>query len=147
MIAGPVRRNITEELHSLRLPADEHLVATAHYYSPFEFTHQGAAWLPEAGPWLGTAWGTDEDRARVREELEGAAGWVRERGVPLFLGEFGAVEHAGMAARADWTRLVRTEAERLGMSWAYWDFATDFGAFDLAAGRWRAPLADALGCR
>ena len=26
---------------------------------------------------------------------------------------------------------MRSEADRLGMSWAYWDFATDFGAFDL----------------
>ena len=144
VIAGPVRWNIVEALPSLRLPADDHLVATVHYYSPFEFTHQGAAWLPEAGPWLGTGWGSDEDRARVRADLEGAAAWAREQGVALFLGEFGAVEHADMAARADWTTLVRTEAERLGMSWAYWDFATDFGAYDLAASRWRTPLAEAL---
>ena len=41
-------------------------------------------------------------------------------------------------------RLVRAEAERLGIGWAYWDFATDFGAFDLARDRWRAPLRRAL---
>jgi hypothetical protein len=40
--------------------------------------------------------------------------------------------------------LVRAEAER---RWAYWDFATDFGAYDLSADRWRTPLAEALGCR
>jgi endoglucanase len=146
VIAGPVRWNIVDELPSLRLPADDHLVATAHYYSPFEFTHQGAEWLPEAGPWLGTSWGSEADHARVRADLEGAAAWALARGVPLFLGEFGAVEHADMAERAAWTKLVRTEAERLGISWAYWDFATDFGAYDLAAGRWRTPLAEALGC-
>jgi endoglucanase len=48
------------------------------------------------------------------------------------------------ASRATWTTLVRTEAERLGVSWAYWDFATDFGAFDLGRHAWRAPLAQAL---
>ena len=48
------------------LPDDERLAATVHYYSPFRFTHQGAGWLPEAADWLGTAWGTDAERARVR---------------------------------------------------------------------------------
>jgi endoglucanase len=144
VVAGPVRWNIVEALPTLRLPDDDHLVATAHYYSPFRFTHQGAAWLPEAGPWLGTGWGSDADRAQVRADLEGAAAWAREREVPLLLGEFGVVEHADMAARAAWTALVRSEAERLGMRWAYWDFATDFGAYDLDRSRWRAPLAEAL---
>jgi endoglucanase len=49
-----------------------------------------------------------------------------------------------MADRADWTALVRAEAERLGMSWAYWDFATDFGAFDAGRHAWREPLERAL---
>jgi endoglucanase len=39
---------------------------------------------------------------------------------------------------------VRSEAERLGMAWAYWDFATDFGAFDVGRHAWRAPLRQAL---
>lgn len=43
-----------------------------------------------------------------------------------------------------WTTLVRSEAERLGMGWAYWDFATDFGAFDIGRHAWRAPLKEAL---
>jgi len=82
--------------------------------------------------------------ARVRADLEGAAAWAGARGVPLFLGECGTTAHADMADRARWTALVRTEAERLGTSWAYWDFATDFGAFDLRRGAWRAPLERAM---
>lgn len=39
---------------------------------------------------------------------------------------------------------MRSEAERLGMSWACWDFATDFGAYDVDRDAWRAPLRDAL---
>jgi endoglucanase len=42
------------------------------------------------------------------------------------------------------TAAVREEAERLGASWAYWDFATDFGACDLHADAWREPLRRAL---
>jgi endoglucanase len=49
-----------------------------------------------------------------------------------------------MPARAAWTACVRRAAERLGLGWCYWDFGTDFGAYDLAAGAWRAPLLEAL---
>jgi endoglucanase len=39
---------------------------------------------------------------------------------------------------------ANSEAEQQGMSWAYWDFATDFGAFDVGQELWRAPLKRAL---
>jgi aryl-phospho-beta-D-glucosidase BglC (GH1 family) len=39
---------------------------------------------------------------------------------------------------------VRLEAERLGLSWCYWDFGTDFGAFDPRRNAWREPVRDAL---
>ena len=142
VIAGPVARNVIAALPTLRLPDDPHLVATVHHYLPFRFTHQGAPWIAGADAWLGTPWGTAADRARIRADLATAAAWARGR--RLFLGEFGTRDAAPMAARAAWTALVRAEAERLGMDWAYWDFATEFGAFDVASGSWRAPLLAAL---
>jgi endoglucanase len=144
VIAGPVRWNIVDALPGLELPADEHLTATVHYYSPFRFTHQGAGWLEGADAWRGTAWGSQAELDRVSADLERAASWAAERGRPLFLGEFGTHDVAQMDDRARWTAHVRREAERLGMSWSYWDFATDFGAFDLTRDAWRPSLADAL---
>ena len=144
VLVGPAPWNIVDALDDLRLPDDPHLVVTVHYYSPFRFTHQGAAWLPGAEAWRGTRWGTDAERARVRSDLERAAGWARARGRPLFVGEFGTIAAAPMADRAAWTTLVRAEAERVGAGWALWDLATDFGAYDRAAGAWRAPLRAAL---
>jgi endoglucanase len=49
-----------------------------------------------------------------------------------------------MNSRCQWTRRVRLEAERLGLSWCYWDFGTDFGLFDSHRGAWREPLELAL---
>ncbi len=140
VIVGPGRWNTVDGLPELVLPAQEDLIVTVHYYSPFRFTHQGAAWLPGADGWLGTRW--DGDRDRVRRELSAAARWAAPR--PLFLGEFGTLETAAMTDRAAWTACVRTEAEALGLDWCYWDFATDFGAFDRASGAWREPLKFAL---
>jgi endoglucanase len=144
VIVGPVRWNTVDALPTLRLPDDDHLTVTVHYYSPFRFTHQGASWLGGAHDWLGTSWGTDADRARVRADLERASAWARAHGRPLFLGEFGAICGARMPARADWIATVRSEAERLDISWAYWDFATEFGAFDVTHDAWRPALRQAL---
>jgi endoglucanase len=144
VIAGPARRNTIAGLDALELPDDEHLVVTIHYYLPFEFTHQGADWLEGAADWLGTTWGEEAERARVRSDLAGAAEWARSRGHELFLGEFGVLDTADPRDRVEWTELVRGEAEGLGLAWAYWDFSTGFGAYDRDAGAWHAPLRDAL---
>ena len=144
VLVGPARWNIVAALGELRLPDDPDLVVTVHYYSPFRFTHQRAAWIDGSEAWRGTPWGTAAERARVRADLERAAAWARERGHPLFVGEFGTIATAAMADRAAWTALVRAEAERVGAGWALWDLATDFGAYDRVAGAWRAPLRAAL---
>jgi endoglucanase len=144
VIAGPVRWNTVDALAGLRLPADDHLTVTVHYYSPFRFTHQGASWIEGAEGWVGTPWGSATEQSRVRADLERAAAWAAGHGHSLFLGEFGAIAAAAMADRARWTARVRAEAERLGMAWAYWDYATDFGAYDTARDAWRRPLEQAL---
>jgi len=44
VIVGPVSWNNIRVLDQLKLPeSDRHLIATVHYYEPFEFTHQGGA--------------------------------------------------------------------------------------------------------
>ncbi|GHF95264.1 MULTISPECIES: glycoside hydrolase family 5 protein [Amycolatopsis] len=144
VIIGPAEMNGPEALSALEVPDDGHLIATIHYYAPFEFTHQGAGWVPGAGRWLGRTWGGAADEDAVRADLAGVAAWGRERRLPLFIGEFGAFSAADTISRARWTAFVRAEAERLGMSWAYWEFGTDFGAFDLERAAWREPLRQAL---
>ena len=45
---------------------------------------------------------------------------------------------------AELRRWVRRELDRLGLPWAYWDFATDFGAYDRDRRAWRRELLAAL---
>ncbi len=144
VVVGGAPASTVAGLRDLDLPRDDHLVATVHYYEPFRFTHQGAAWKAGSGAWLGTRWGSPADHAAVSADLEEAAAWARRRDVALLVGEFGALDTADPASRVGWTRWVRHELERLGLPWAYWDFATDFGAYDLQRGAWRADLLHAL---
>ncbi len=144
VIVGPVNMNDVDALVELDLPPDEQVIPTIHYYAPFEFTHQGAHWVTGSERWLGTTWEDEGGRESVRNDLVRAANWARNRGREMFIGEFGAYDKADLESRVRWTRCVRSEAERLGLSWCYWDFATDFGVFDTFLDEWRAPLRDAL---
>jgi endoglucanase len=141
VVVGGAEMSTIAGLRALELPDDDQLIATIHYYEPFRFTHQGASWEEGSEAWLGTRWGTADDRAAVTADLEEAAAWANG---PLLVGEFGTLETADHASRVAWTGWVRRELERLELPWAYWDFATDFGAYDLARGAWRAPLLEAL---
>lgn len=146
VIVGPVQWNSIAMLDKLELPADDrNLIGTVHFYDPFQFTHQGASWVKGADKWKGRKWsGTDTEKEAIRKPLERAAAWGKAHDRPIFLGEFGAFGAADMESRARWTRFVVQEAERLGFSWAYWEFCAGFGAYDPRTDTWREPLKAAL---
>jgi endoglucanase len=146
VIIGPGHWNNVDALKTLQLPeADRMLIATYHYYNPFHFTHQGAEWVNGSKEWKGETWtGTPAQLEALKRDFEKASKWSAANNRPIFLGEFGAYSAAPMDSRVTWTASVAREAERLGFSWAYWEFASGFGAYDKDAGHWRAPLKDAL---
>jgi endoglucanase len=146
VIVGPVSWNNIRALEHLKLPeSDRNLIATVHYYEPFEFTHQGAEWAEGSNAWLGRPWtGSEAEKQAVRESFETAARWGKENDRPIFLGEFGAYSKADMESRLRWTSFVEAEARRLGFSRAYWEFGAGFGVYDRDAGAWRQPLKEAL---
>ncbi len=146
VIIGPGHWNNLEHLRALELPAnDRRIIATIHYYSPFQFTHQGASWVHGSDAWRGKTWaGTESEREALRLDFEKAAAWAKGHDRPLFLGEFGAYSAADLDSRATWTFAVARVAERLGISWAYWEFAAGFGAYDPALDAWRPALLKAL---
>ena len=146
VIVGPGHWNGLNSLDKLTLPEkDRRLIVTFHYYNPFEFTHQGAEWARDSQKWKGKTWtGTPKETEALAKDFDKAAVWGKKNDRPLFLGEFGAYNVADMDSRARWTRAVAREAEKNGFSWAYWEFASGFGAYDPAAKEWREPLLKAL---
>jgi endoglucanase len=145
VIVGPAEWNSPEHLPRLSLPsADRALIATFHYYSPLHFTHQGASWVANTEGWLGTKWGTEQDKSDLRNDFEKIASWGRQNARPIYMGEFGSIDKAEMESRALWTSAVAREAEKLGFSWSYWEFCDSFGVYDRKANAWRLPLLKAL---
>jgi endoglucanase len=81
---------------------------------------------------------------QVLEYMQLAFDWGKANKRPIFMGEFGAYEPADMASRVRWTKLVRETAERMNMTWAYWEFASGFGVYDPKNSKYKLELTQAL---
>jgi len=147
VIVGPTQWNSREKLDTLMLPAnDPNIIATFHYYDPFPFTHQGASWVEETKKLKGISWGTEADRAQIAADFDRVAAWAKANNRQVLLGEFGAYDRSGtpMKMRAAYTGAVAREAEKHGFSWAYWQFDSDFIAWDMKSNGWVEPIHKAL---
>jgi endoglucanase len=131
LIFGGVNWNSIDSLRDLELPENtDNLLITFHYYSPFEFTHQGAEWVDGTDAYLGTTWSSSQDYVNVVADFARAQDWAEEHGVRLWLGEFGAYSKADLASRELYTDAVRTISEVTGIGWCYWELAAGFGIYD-----------------
>lgn len=145
VIVGPKFWNSLDHLDSLRLPeADRNLIVAFHYYTPMEFTHQGASWTPQFQKLSGVTWGTAADHDRLRKDFDRVKAWADQHKRPILLGEFGVLETAGMGQRVAWTAAVARAAEARGFGWSYWQFDSDFVLWDMTADGWVKPIHGAL---
>lgn len=145
VIVGPANWNGFKEVEKLELPEeDRHIIVTVHYYHPMPFTHQGAPWTPENVD-TGVTWlGLPGEVEAIRRDFDVVQAWAKAHDRPIFLGEFGAYDRGGMLSRARYTATVARAAERLGWSWSYWQFDSDFIVYDVGKDCWVEPILDAL---
>ncbi len=145
VIVGTANWGGVDALQKLKLPQDDYLILTFHYYLPFQFTHQGAEWVEGSQAWLGTQWlGSAEEVKAIQNDFDLVNQWAAVHHVPVFMGEFGAYSKADMASRVRWTSTVARQAEQRNFSWAYWEFCAGFGVFDPVNNVWRTELLNAL---
>ena len=145
VIIGPPNWNSVDKLNEFELPEDDrNIIVTVHYYKPMAFTHQGARWTSYRDK-TGVTWPrSDKDTAAVVADFKKVHDWAKQQKRPIFLGEFGAYDRADMDSRVRYTSFVARTAERLGFSWAYWQFDSDFIVYDIPNDRWVEPIRDAL---
>jgi len=84
--------------------------------------------------------------AAIIEQLDIAKAFAERTGMRVYLGEFGATTNADTASRARWTRVARTEAEKRGFGWAYWDYCRNFAVYGMLGftGRWIGDVKSSL---
>ena len=131
----------------MRIPeTDRNVIVAIHCYEPLQFTHQGASYVDGAEAWVGTTWTkTAVQYTEILTDFYTAAAWAADHNRPLYLNEFGTDNIADMDSRVLYGYTLTREAERMGMSWAYWCFGGGFfGLYDRETEQWRKPLVDAL---
>ena len=167
-----------EDMLFLEPLRDPNVIYVFHYYYPHIFTHQGATWgdyywrwvkglhypsspenaaqvaaaVPEAVDRLYVVrYGEDHwDASRIEAEINQAAEWAKNNGVPLICNEFGAFRYgAEPQDRAAWIKDVRTSLERHNIGWAMWDYSGSFGVAAKKNGNatWDAATVKALGLK
>jgi endoglucanase len=146
IIIGPGNWNQINFLDQLILPEkDRNIITTIHYYSPMEFTHQGASWSAATKDLSGVEWkATPAEQQAITESFTKAKKWADKNNRPLFLGEFGAYDKGDTASRVRWTNFISRQAEKMGWSWAYWQFDGDFIVYDIPKEHWVKPILNAL---
>lgn len=144
VLIGPGEWNNIHALPQLRLPPDRNLIVAIHNYDPFPFTHQGVEHTATRFPAGATCCDAPQRKA-LTDALDAARKWSQAKGYPLHLGEFGTHHVADMKSREAYARMVRDEAERRGIGWAYWEFASpSFGMYSPQTGTWHEPIRRAL---
>ncbi len=144
MVCGYAASSSTDALKSIELPDDDKLIVSVHAYTPYDFA-------------LNTA-GTDEftDTYDIDKLMTDIQEIFLDKGVPVIIGEFGAMNKENEAERVEWATYYVSEAKKIGVPCIWWDnnaFAGDgenFGLFDRRKMSWPYPnllkaLQDAAG--
>jgi endoglucanase len=135
-----------EGVSNLDWPDDDYLILTVHYYSPFQFTHQGAEWVSgDSNAWLGTQWkDTEAERDAIINDFNFTKEFAELHNIPVHVGEFGAYYKADLDSRVRWTTFLARWFEQQGFSWAYWEFSAGFGIYNPNTKQINQSLTDAL---
>jgi endoglucanase len=157
LIIGASNYNSIYELSRTQPMADENIIYTFHFYEPFFFTHQGAAWIgdqvattgvpfpynehsfPPLNPRAKNTWGetnyyqyrTDGNEQSVKDKLQIVKNWGLKYGVPLLCGEYGVYnKYADPESRCRYIKAVRQTLKAIKIPGILWDYNTNFSIFN-----------------
>lgn len=178
IIVGGADFNSYNSLNKMPTYEDDNLIYTFHFYDPFVLTHQGASWttpsmvdlsgipFPYAleimprfptslqGTWVQGAFNNynNEGNANfIKQKIDIAAEFSRQRGVPVFCGEFGVyIPNSDNQSRVNWYKVVVDYLNESGIAWTMWDYHGGYGVFeeggeDLFDHDLNIPLLESLG--
>ena len=149
LVVQAFNTNTHHAVNFATLPRDstpDRLMMEVHYYDPYDFTinRDGKAWQWGAGATDPAATQPWADEAHVDAQFEKMKTRFVDRGVPVILGEFGAMRRTarpGAEAYAlAWDRYVARSAWTHGAVPIYWDAGApdenfSMGLFDRRTGR------------
>ena len=117
--------------------ANPKLIASVHAYSPYDFALNTDDTKNQ--------WGTAADKQNLKNMFSDVNKAFISKGIPVVLGEFGAMNKNNEAIRAQWARYFISDAKQYGIPCVWWDndaFSSGekFGLLDRATLTFPYPL-------
>lgn len=157
LIVGASNYNSVYELSRTERLADENIIYTVHFYEPFLFTHQGAAWVgdqvattgvpfpynaenfPTINPKAKGTWGetnyyqykTDGNEQSMVDKLLIVKKWADKYDVPLICTEYGSYnKYADEDSRCRYLKAIRQSLKKLNIPGIMWEYDSNFSIFN-----------------
>lgn len=158
LLVGASNYNSIYELSRFVRLADENIIYSFHFYEPFFFTHQGAAWVgdqvattgvtfpyneerfPPLNPRAKNTWGetnydkykNDGNEQSLMDKLSGyVKPWSDKYKVPVICTEYGAYnKYADEYSRCRYIKAMRSTLKTLNIPGIMWEYNDGFSIFD-----------------
>lgn len=127
MVTGYAASSGREALESIVVPDDDRLIVSVHAYTPYNFALNTK----------GTAdWSMEKDTYDIDALMKNIDELFLSKGIPVIIGEFGAMNKDNEAERVEWVTYYLTKAKEIGVPCIWWDnnaydgSGENFGLFD-----------------
>lgn len=134
-------------MDNLKPPQDPYIVATVHYYGPFEFTHQGAEWMGKDAPPKGRNWPLKGEFDQLNKDITRMYEWREKLNIPVFMGEYGTDLAVPEHLRISWAYYTTKGFKAAKIPTCYFNFASGFGIYDTQNKKWNEPHLKAIGLK
>ena len=154
IVLGANQQNNVAHVKNIIVPeGDKNILLSFHFYEPLLITHYQASWTPLRilhfnGPMQNPGQLipdsvyealTEEEKAVVeqynhsydkewmRKTWQEAVDYAKEKGLRLYLGEFGCMVNCGEEVRLAWLKDVVDLSRELGIAYSLWEYNHQFG--------------------
>lgn len=110
MITGYAASSSKNNLAAIKLPEDDHLIVSVHAYIPYNFA------LNKEGT---STW--NNDTRDIDELMKNIDELFISKGIPVIIGEFGAMNKENLEERISWVKYYISAAKKVGTVCVWWD--------------------------
>ena len=157
IVMGANMQNQVGHVKNIVVPeGDRNIILAFHFYEPLLITHYQASWTPlrilhfngtmqYPGQLIPDAvyeelndeekavvepYNHTYDKEWIRQQWQEAIDYAKEKGLTLYLGEFGCLVNCGEEVRLAWLKDVVDLAREYGIPYSMWEYNSQFGFAD-----------------
>lgn len=112
MITGYAASSSKSNLALIQLPEDDKLIVSVHAYTPYNFA------LNTEGT---STWDINKDKYDIDYLMKTINDLFISKGIPVIIGEFGAMNKENEDERVEWATYYLTKAREIGVPCVWWD--------------------------